>query len=86
MMDTKQVKLTYDAIITVPSTMSVYMSADFFKHTNSGNMTSYYYEQTDEIHSNQIALVIGNLTESSTNITSDNSKSLKIISSPEIHN
>lgn len=43
MMDTKKIKITYDAIVTVSSTMSVYMSADFFKHSTSGNDTSYYF-------------------------------------------
>lgn len=44
LMDTKKVKLTYDAIVTVSSTMSVYMSADFYKHVEtSSNNTEYYF-------------------------------------------
>jgi len=64
MMDTKKIKINYDAIVTVPSDLSVYMSADFFKHSTSGNYTSYYFTQNDWITPNQIALVIGQLAES----------------------
>ena len=82
LMDTKKVKLTYDAIVTVSSTMSVYMSADFYKHVEtSSNNTEYYFRQSEEITSNQIALVIGELKESVMNYST--SKQMKFVSSPD---
>ena len=64
MMDTKKIKITYDAIVTVPSTMSVYTSADYFKHVTTGNNTAYYFQQHQMIAPNQIAIAIGELKES----------------------
>ena len=60
MMDTKKIKMTYDAIIRVPPPFQVYMSANYYKATD----TAQYFKQTQPITPSQIVLAVGYLQES----------------------